>query len=130
MFGEMKFVTSDDVRQQQDRWIVVTSIFDLNELFDIRPVPGSIFIFSASEPFNEEMEEEHDRLRNWLEHFGIPLYTMHSSGHIMPLDLRDSVVQMNPRRLFTIHTNSQKLFSKFMLGAAREITQPIIGQRY
>jgi ribonuclease J len=99
-------------------------------MFDIRPTPGSVFLFSASEPFNEEMEEEHDRLRNWLEHFGIPLYTMHSSGHIMPLDLRDSVVQMNPKRLFTIHTSSQKLFSKFMSGAAREITQPSLGQRY
>jgi ribonuclease J len=130
IFGEMKVVSSEDIRQQQDRWILVTSIYDLNELFDIRPVPGSIFLFSASEPFNEEMEEEHERLRNWLEHFGIPLYTMHSSGHIMPLDLRDCIVQMNPKRLFTIHTSSQKLFSRFMSGTAQEITLPNLGQRY
>lgn len=130
IFAEMRTVNSDDIREQQDHWIVVTSIYDLNELFDIKPVPGSIFLFSASEPFNEEMEEEHERLRNWLEHFGIPLYTMHSSGHIMPLDLRECVEQIKPKRLFTIHTNSQKLFSRFMSGAAAEITQPSLGHTY
>ena len=129
-FTEMESVTSEDVRKDQDRWIVVSSIYDMNELFDIRPIPGSVFLFSSSEPFNEEMEEEHDRLMNWLEHFGIPLYTMHSSGHMMPLDLRDSVMQMNPKKIFTIHTSSQKLFSKFMSGTAGEIIQPSLGQRY
>lgn len=130
IFDEMKTVSSEDIRNQQDRWIVGTSLYDLNELFNIRPISGSIFLFSASEPFNEEMEGEQERLRNWLEHFGIPLYSVHSSGHMMPLDLRDSILQMHPKKLFTIHTGSQKLFSRFMSDSGSEITAPAPGLLY
>jgi len=48
------------------------SFYDLEELVEINPQPGSYYILSASEPFNEEMEIDFERLVNWLSHCGLP----------------------------------------------------------
>ena len=44
-------VDSDYVRSHQDELIYHTDFFQLTELIDIRPDPGSLFIRSKSEPF-------------------------------------------------------------------------------
>jgi ribonuclease J len=130
VFAAMQCVTSAEVKKEQSNWIMVSrGIFDLGEMFEIRPEPGSIFLLSNSEPYNEEMEEDQAILRNWLEYFGVPMYTVHSSGHIMPLDLREAIVSMRPAKLYAIHTASQRLFAKFLSGTKVEVVQPKIGDR-
>jgi len=105
---------SQDIREMQEKVIMVCSLADLKELIEIRPQSGSNFIHSASEPVNEEGEVEFSKLLNWLDHFGMPLYQIHCSGHIMPNELKDIVSKIQPKRLHPIHTEHPELFAKFL----------------
>jgi hypothetical protein len=44
------------------------SFYDLEELAKVRPEAWRCDVSSASEPFNEEMEIDFERLVNWLGH--------------------------------------------------------------
>jgi ribonuclease J len=122
-------IDSDELRKDQGKFIVAFSMPDFKELVDIRPNAGSIFVLSTSEPFNEEQEFEFERLRNWLDHFGLPMYHVHCSGHIMPGELKASIEQIGPRRLFPIHTEYPGLYAKYVTGAAK-IEAPAKGRVY
>ena len=107
-------VDAREVSRMQDKVILATSFADLKELIEIRPSSGSSFILSSSEPFNEEMEIEYDKFVNWLDHFGLPMFHIHSSGHIMPTETRRVISMIKPRRLFPIHTERPDLFGRFV----------------
>ena len=107
-------IDSEELRRRQGEFIVAFSTPDFKELVDIRPEAGSVFVLSMSEPFNEEQEFEFERLRNWLDHFGLPMYHVHCSGHIMPSELKESVRRISPRKLFPIHTEYPGLFAKYV----------------
>lgn len=68
---ESKIVLADDVRLAQDQFILCFSFFDVNELPSIRPKAGSLYLFSSSEPHDEEQEIDFRRLHSWLRHFEI-----------------------------------------------------------
>ncbi len=117
-------VDSQNMAKEQSRVVMASSFYDLGELTEIKPSAGSSYILSASEPFNEEMEIDFERLTNWLEHYGLPQYHVHVSGHITPLHLRKSLEMIKPRRIFPIHGTHPELFSRFMKDLDSEITLP------
>ncbi len=106
--------TSKDIRDMQHKVILASSSYDMNEVLDIRPGPGGAFVNSSSEPFNEEMEMDHERFVNWLNHFGLPMYQIHSSGHMMPTELREVIAKVKSKRLVPIHTEQPELFRLFI----------------
>ena len=122
-------IDSDALRKEQESYIVAFSMPDFKELVDIRPDAGSMFVLSTSEPFNEEQEFEFERLRNWLDHFGLPMYHIHCSGHIMPSELKRSIEQVKPRQLFPIHTEYPALYAKYVSDVAK-IETPVRGRAY
>ncbi|MEM4250249.1 MAG: MBL fold metallo-hydrolase [Candidatus Bathyarchaeia archaeon] len=105
---------SRDIKNMQESVLMVCSLFDLRELIDIRPKSGSSYIHSASEPVNEEGEIEFNKLLNWLDHFGLPMYQIHCSGHIMPNELKSITAEISPKKIYPIHTEHPELFAKFM----------------
>jgi len=109
-----KIVDVFEVSKQQCKVVLAMSFYDLEELVEINPRPGSCYILSASEPFNEEMEIDFERLVNWLRHYGLPQYHVHVSGHIMPLQLKKILKEINADKIFPIHTENADLFAKFM----------------
>lgn len=109
-----KIVDVFEVSKQQCKAILAISLYDLEELVEIQPLAGSCYVLSASEPFNEEMEIDFERLLNWLRHYGLPQYHVHVSGHIMPLQLKRVLKEMNASKIFPIHTENAELFAKFM----------------
>ena len=119
ILGETKVKTSEDIHDMQDKVILASSSYDMNEVLDIRPGPGGAFINSSSEPFNEEMEIDHERFINWLNHFGLPMYQIHSSGHMMPTELRESIGEIAPKRLVPIHTDQPELYRLFVKDLTR-----------
>jgi len=123
-------VDSSNVADMQSKVVLVASFYDLESLIDIEPMFGSCYILSASEPFNEEMEVDFNRLTNWLEHYGLPQYHAHVSGHIMPLQLRQVLQTMNPKKVFPIHGTHPELFSKFMRKLNGEILVVEAGKEY
>lgn len=104
----------EEIKSMQDSIVMACSLFDVKELIEIRPGSGSNFIHSASEPVNEEGEIEFTKLLNWLDHFGLPMYQIHCSGHIMPNELKDMIMRIQPKKVYPIHTEHPELFSKFL----------------
>jgi ribonuclease J len=127
---EGKIVDVFEVSKQQCKAILAMSLYDLEELVEIQPSPGSCYILSASEPFNEEMEIDFERLLNWLRHYGLPQYHVHVSGHIMPLQLKKALKEMNASKIFPIHTENAELFAKFMRDLKSETVLPEKGKQY
>ncbi len=109
-----KTVDVFEVSKQQCNAVLAISFYDLEELVEIKPSAGSCYILSASEPFNEEMEMDFERLVNWLRHYGLPQYHAHVSGHVMPLQLKNILEETSAAKIFPIHTENAELFSKFM----------------
>lgn len=103
-----------DLSKQQCKVVLAMSFYDLEELVEIRPEAGSCYVLSSSEPFNEEMEIDFERLVNWLRHYGLPQYHVHVSGHIMPLQLKSILRGIAAEKVFPVHTENAELFCKFM----------------
>ena len=119
-----------EVSKRQCKAILTMSFYDLEELVAIRPEAGSCYVLSASEPFNEEMEIDFEKLVNWLTHYGLPQYHVHVSGHIMPLQLRVALKQMGGRSVFPVHTEHGDLFSRFMRDLDAGVVLPKKGRQY
>jgi ribonuclease J len=107
-------VEASDIKKRQSKTVLVSSARDLKELVEIRPEPGSCFILSISEPFTEEQEFEFERVVNWLDHFGLPMYHVHCSGHIMPGELKAALGRMEPKMVYPVHTEHPELYAKFV----------------
>jgi len=112
-------VDAQEVKRMQSKVILATGFSDLKELVDMRPDSGSTFILSASEPFNEEMEIEYDKFVNWLDHFGLPMFHIHCSGHIMPTEVRKVIERIAPKRFFPVHTENPGLFARYVSDIAK-----------
>jgi ribonuclease J len=125
ILGATNVKTSKDIREMQNKMILASTSYDMNEVLDIQPGPGGAFINSSSEPFNEEMEMDHERFINWLNHFGLPMYQIHSSGHMMPTELREAISQIAPRRLLPIHTEQPELYRLFV----KDLTKVELGTK-
>ena len=111
-----------EVSKQQCKVVLASSFYDLEELVQLQPEAGSCYILSTSEPFNEEMEIDYEKLVNWLSHYGLPQYHVHVSGHIMPLQLKKMLKEINAKRIFPVHTESAYLFSKFIRDIRSQVT--------
>jgi ribonuclease J len=119
-----------DLSKQQCKVILAMSFYDLEELVEIRPEAGSCYVLSASEPFNEEMEIDFERLVNWLGHYGLPQYHAHVSGHIMPLQLRSILRDIAADKVFPVHTENTGLFCKFMRDIKGKVVRPEKDKEY
>ncbi len=127
LLDRCRAIGAEEVKRSQEKLILACPFQDLREIIRIGPEPGSCYLLSTSEPFNEEMELERERLINWLDHFGVPMYRVHCSGHAMPNEIRRSVEKVGPRRVYPIHTEHPGLLAKFLSGIA-EARVPEIGK--
>jgi ribonuclease J len=128
--GENKIFDVFDISKQQCRVILAVSFYDFEELISIQPAAGSCYVLSASEPFNEEMEIDYERLVNWLSHYGLPQYHVHVSGHMMPLQLKAALKKVNAKGIFPVHTENAELFKRFMGDAKGQVTLVEKGEEY
>ncbi len=127
-----RVIDAAEVKELQPEAILVASLSDMLALPTIDPMPGSVYILSSSEPFNEEMEISFEKLRNWLTRYGLPLFQVHASGHATAHDLRMAVESIRPKKVFLVHTENPALFARFLdkLNLGAEIVQPVEGQPY
>ena len=98
-----RLVHADDIRRNPGDYILCFSFWDINELASIAPVPA-VYIYSSSEAYDEEMEMDRKRLRNWLEHFEVDIHgldetqdgPLHASGHASGGELVELIRQIRP----------------------------------
>ena len=140
-----KVILAGDVASAQNRYILCFSFFDLNELPGIQPQPGSLYVYSSSEPHDEEQEIDFRRLHRWLEHFGfrgfgLPVENnnqweipeeergLHASGHACGPDLLQIARQINPRVLIPVHSQHPDLYVEYLDGSAMQVILPSLGK--
>jgi ribonuclease J len=106
-----KMVNAEYVRKNQKKLIMDLDFFQFGELIDIRPVRGSPFIHSMSEPFSEE-DIEDEVLHNWLDHFGMQFHQLHASGHLNREQIGQVIRKIDAKKVFPVHTENAPLFKK------------------
>jgi len=107
-----KMVNSEYVHKQQKNLIMDLDFYQFAELVDIKPQPGSHFIHSMSEPFSEE-DIEDQVMHDWLDHFKMQFHQVHASGHMSKNQLIETINEIQPKRVFPVHTEHQDLFKNF-----------------
>jgi len=140
-----KIVLASDVRTSQDQFILCFSFFDLNELPSIRPNPGSLYLFSSSEPHDEEQEIDFRRLHNWLKvfeltPFGLPVERdgewqipdeergLHASGHACGTDLINVARAVKPEILIPVHSEYPNFYIENFLASGTTVFLPNVGE--
>ena len=141
---DSKIVLAEDVRAAQDQFVLCFSFFDLNELPSIRPRAGSIYVYSSSEPHDEEQEIDFRRLHEWLKHFelrgvGLPVEShgqwqipegekgLHASGHACGLDLLEIARQIRPEVLIPVHSEYPSFYSDHLGDSGISVILPTVG---
>ncbi|MFC2018804.1 MBL fold metallo-hydrolase RNA specificity domain-containing protein [Chloroflexota bacterium] len=138
---DSRIVLAADVRTAQDEFILCFSFFDINELPSIQTGPGSLYVYSSSEPHDEEQEIDFRRLHNWLEHFalkgfGLPVETkggwqvpdaekgVHASGHACGPDLLEVVRGIRPELLIPVHSEHPGFYIDHLSGSGTNVILP------
>ncbi len=141
---DSKIVLAEDVSSAQDQFILCFSFFDLNELPSIRPQAGSLYVYSSSEPHDEEQEIDFRRLHKWLEHFelkgfGLPIEKngqwqvpdgekgLHASGHACGLDLLEIARQIGPQVLIPVHSEHPDFYTEHLSDSGIGVILPTVG---
>lgn len=112
---EREFIENDnavnykDIREEPEKYLFRCDSFELKELIDIKP-ENAIYIKSVTEPFDEEMEFDENRINNWLKHFNLHPVKMHVSGHASGPELLDMIRKIQPEILIPIHTTKKEMF--------------------
>jgi ribonuclease J len=72
---------------------------------------GSCFVWSQSEPYDDEMNIDFTRVKRWLRHFGLgtPLLK-HCSGHISGTEIQGLIDRARPEVVIPIHTEKPAVF--------------------
>jgi len=125
-----RVINSSRISEMQSKIVLIISLYDMEELIEIKPDPGSCYVLSASEPFDEEMEIDFEKLINWLDHYGLPQYHTHVSGHITPLQLRSVLETIKPKKIFPIHTTRPELLRRFIRDLDSNVQIPEKGIEY
>ena len=107
-------ITPEELGKKPKNYMIVLNFWYFNQLIDLKP-KGGVYIHSLSEPFNEEMEISYERMVNWIQFFNMDFVQSHCSGHINGADLKNLLEAVKPKKLFPIHTEKPKLFSKLNL---------------
>jgi ribonuclease J len=117
-------VTAKDLHKQPNRYVFCSSFGSISTIQKIKPPESGIYLLSASEPFNEESEISFDKLLNWLALSGLAMYNAHCSGHIHPLQLCQTLEEIQPKKLIPIHTEAPELFKKFVMSTGIPVQLP------
>jgi ribonuclease J len=142
---ESKTVLASDVSSSQEQFILCFSFFDLNELPSIRPKPGSLYLFSSSEPHDEEQAIDFRRLHSWLKHFelkpvGLPVEKdggwqipdeergLHASGHACGSDLLDIARRIKAEILIPVHSEQPGFYTERLANSGIRVILPALGK--
>lgn len=120
-------ITCKEIRGNQSKYVFYIDFFHIKELIDVKPKQGSNYIYSISEPFNEEMLIDEKRMKNWLNHFKLPRLKAHASGHACKPELKEIITKIKPKQVIPIHTEKPLMFKELydkvkVVGVGEKVT--------
>ncbi len=121
-----RIVRAAEVSAHQSAYLLSLGYWDIQELCDLHPDPGSLYIHSSAEAFNEEMHWSQERLARWLRLAGMDSVHIHASGHAAQQDLFKIVEELAPARVCPVHTEHPERYAERF---ADTVTQVSNGQR-
>ncbi len=105
-------LTADEIKRNQKKYLIVLNFWYFNNLIDLKPENGE-YIHSLSEPFNEEMGISFERMKNWIDYFDLRFSQAHCSGHAPRYGLNKIIREINPGKLYPVHTEHPEIFRKY-----------------
>jgi len=118
-------INFEDIHRRPKDFIFYCDYYSMNELIDVKPEEGSSYIYSLSEPHDEEQEIDFKRMKNWLGHFNLKYLEAHSSGHACQKDIKELIEKINPKKVIPVHTEHQELFENLI----KNLIYPKLGKR-
>ena len=109
-----------EIAARPSEYLVQLDFWHLTELVDLRPPPGSPFIHSKSEPFEED-DVNDAVLQHWLDRFGLERHQLHASGHLSEREVGDMIRAIDAKVVMPVHTQHADRFTRL----ARRVVQPI-----
>jgi ribonuclease J len=105
------------IKADPSRYLLHLSFWEFNELVDIQPRDGGLFISASSEPYDEEGMIAEEQKKAWMRHFNLnppdhELPHVHASGHISGVELKAFVREIEPKQMFPVHTEHPELFGR------------------
>ncbi len=114
-----RVVTAQEIEKTPSDYLVQLDFWHLPELVDLRAPPGSPFIHSKSEPFEED-DVNDAVLTNWLNRFGFVRHQLHASGHLSEREVGEMLEAIAPKAVIPVHTEYPERFTRL----ARHVVQP------
>jgi ribonuclease J len=118
--------TAAEISENPSRYLCALGYFSFGSLIDIKPKGGTLYIHSASEPYNEEQVLNQERVDNWLDKFSMERHQIHCSGHAKGRDLFKIVQEIDANMLFPVHTEHPETYVR----ATRKMTVVEEGRTY
>jgi ribonuclease J len=107
-----RVVRASEVAAHPSEYILALGYWDIQELCDLQPPSGSLYIHSSAEAFNEEMSWSQERLARWLALSRMDSIHIHASGHASRDDLFNIVEQLAPRHVYPVHTEHAERYAE------------------
>ncbi|MGB9590529.1 MAG: MBL fold metallo-hydrolase RNA specificity domain-containing protein [Candidatus Hydrothermia bacterium] len=116
-----KLVDAATIGRNPGEFLTSFRYWSINKLLDIPNIAGGIHIYSTSEPHSEEQEWDLNRLKMWLDFFGIkmegdpkadPKDPLHASGHASGTELLEIINALKPKEVIPVHTENWCFFAK------------------
>ena len=114
----------EDVSSDPGSYIMCFTYYDILELVDLlvsNKTRGGAYIYSNTEPFNEEMEIDFKRLKKWVkEILKMDFYgsdersILHVSGHAGVDEIVEFLKNINADLVIPVHTERRREFAKFL----------------
>jgi ribonuclease J len=108
--GRINSWNAQEIIKNERNVLCALGFYSFNVLIDMKPESGAAYIHSASEPYNEEMEISHGRINAWMDHFGLHKFQCHCSGHAKRKDLFQIISEINPCKLYPVHTTRPEVY--------------------
>lgn len=111
-------INYQDVAAHQKDYIFYCNDYHLQWLIDVRPVEGSSYIRSQTEPFDDEMEFKEEKVKRWFAHFGMissedDWQHTHVSGHGSGDQIKRVIEGSKAKKLVPIHTEHEEYHKKW-----------------
>ncbi|MHA1685341.1 MAG: MBL fold metallo-hydrolase [Candidatus Heimdallarchaeaceae archaeon] len=105
-------VTTEEIKEEPQKHIFRCDYAEIKHLLDIKPPKGSVYIRSVTEPVDEEMQIDQQRVNNWLKLFDLyPYVQIHCSGHASSMDIQKMFEKIEPKYAIPIHTEHPEMFN-------------------